>query len=192
MSTIVLASTSPYRRALLERLGLDFTAVPPACDEEALKDPGLSPQALAEHLAAAKAASLAARHREAIIIGSDQLAELDGAILGKPGDRAGALAQLRAMQGREHRLITALAVRHGDAIHRHTDVTRLQMRALDDAGLERYLDADQPFDCAGSYKIEARGIALFEHIASDDHSAITGLPLIALCSILRELGVAVP
>lgn len=192
MSGIVLASTSRYRRALLERLGLAFTAAAPDCDEEALKDPALAPQALAEHLAEAKARSLAARHPAAVIIGSDQLADLDGEILGKPGSREAAIAQLQRMSGRSHRLITAMALWEQGRLHRHTDVTVLHMRRLERAELERYVDADEPLDCAGSYKLERQGIALFERIDSADHSAITGLPLIALCSLLRSLGVGIP
>lgn len=192
MSPIVLASTSRYRRALLERLGIPFDAAAPACDEEALKDPALAPQELAEHLAAAKALSLADDHPQAIIIGSDQVADLEGEILGKPGSPAAAVAQLQQMRGRPHRLITAMALWHCGRLHRHTDVTTLHMRPLDDAALERYVAADDPVDCAGAYKLEARGIALFERIESADHSAITGLPLIALVTLLRDLGVAVP
>ena len=192
MYPIVLASTSPYRRALLERLGLAFTPLAPACDEEALKDPALAPQALAETLAAAKATSLVAEQGEAIVIGSDQLVDLDGEVLGKPGSPEAAAAQLRRMRGRSHRLITAMALAHPDGLRRHTDVTTLTMRELDDAAIERYVAADRPLDCAGAYKLEARGIALFERIESEDHSAITGLPLIALCTHLRALGVAIP
>jgi septum formation protein len=192
MSGIVLASTSPYRRALLERLGLAFSAQAPDCDEEALKDPRLRPQELAEHLAAAKARSLVGQHPQAIIIGSDQLVDLDGEILGKPGSASAAVAQLERMSGRSHRLITAMALYQGDRLHRHTDITVLHMRCLQRAELERSVAADAPLDCAGSYKLERQGIALFERIESADHSAITGLPLIALCSLLRSLGVAIP
>lgn len=193
---LVLASTSRYRRALLERLGLPFRAIAPACDEEALKDPALAPQQLAEHLALAKARSLESTLPSAAIIGSDQLAavEVDGhwAIMGKPGTRERAIDQLTLLAGRTHLLVTAMVVIHRGVIHRNTDLTRLTMRTLDRAALARYVDADQPFDCAGAYKLEARGIALFERIDSADHTAITGLPLIALTRVLTEIGYALP
>lgn len=193
---LILASTSRYRRALLERLGVPFTAVSPACDEEALKDPRLAPQALAEHLAEAKAASIAHQHPQAVVIGSDQLAavEIDGrwTILGKPGTAARAVDQLAMMSGRTHVLITAMVVARGSERWRHTDLTKLTMRRLDREALERYVAADQPLDCAGAYKLECRGIVLFESIASADASAITGLPLLALTRILSELGYAIP
>ena len=195
-STLILASTSRYRRALLERLGVPFTALAPACDEDALKDPRLAPQALAEFLAEAKAASIAVQQPEAVVIGSDQLAavEVDGrwTILGKPGTPAKALDQLALLSGRTHVLITAMVVARGNERWRHTDITRLTMRRLDRAELERYVAADQPLDCAGAYKLECRGIALFETIDSADASAITGLPLLALTRILAGLGYAIP
>jgi septum formation protein len=193
---LVLASTSRYRRALLARLGLPFRALAPACDEEALKDPALAPQQLAEHLALAKARSLQAALPRATIIGSDQLAavEVDGTwtILGKPGTRERAIDQLALLAGRTHLLVTAMAVIHHGGLQRHTDLTRLTMRALDRAALGRYVDADQPLDCAGAYKLEERGIALFSRIDSADHTAITGLPLIALTAILAGLGYPLP
>lgn len=193
---LVLASTSKYRRALLERLGVPFESVSPACDEEALKDPRLAPQALAEHLAEAKAASVAVQQPHAVVIGSDQLGaiEIDGrwTILGKPGTTERAVDQLAMMSGRTHVLITAMVVARGAERWRHTDITRLTMRALDRSALERYVAADQPLDCAGAYKLECRGIALFERIESADVSAITGLPLLALTRILAGLGYAVP
>lgn len=192
MSAIVLASTSRYRAALLDRLGLDYRQVAPDCDEEALKEQSLPPQELAERLAAAKAASVAATWRDAIVIGSDQVADHAGETLGKPGSSERACAQLGAMSGESHRLITAVCVRQRDRVLTHTDRTLLHMRRLDDAAIARYVAADEPLDCAGAYKLEGRGIALFERIESDDHSAITGLPLIALCRMLRELGVTIP
>lgn len=193
---LILASTSRYRRALMERLGVPFQAVSPACDEDALKDPALAPQALAEFLAEAKAASIAAQRPEAVVIGSDQLAavERDGVwtILGKPGTPERAVDQLALLSGRTHVLITALVVAHGAERWRHTDLTRLTMRTLERSALARYVAADQPLDCAGAYKLECRGIALFAHITSEDSSAITGLPLLALTRILAGLGYAIP
>lgn len=193
---LILASTSHYRRQLLERLGIPFRTVAPACDEEALKDPRLSPQKLAEFLAEAKAASIALLDPAAVVIGSDQLAaiEVDGAwtVLGKPGTAARAVEQLALLSGRTHLLITALVVARGAQRWRHTDLTRLTMRQLDHAALTRYVDADQPLDCAGAYKLECRGVTLFSTIDSADASAVTGLPLLALTRMLAELGFAVP
>lgn len=190
---LILASTSRYRRALLERLGVPFATEAPRCDEEALKQPGMAPRELAEFLAEAKAASVADAFPEAVVIGSDQLVEHDGEVLGKPHTSPAAVAQLERLSGRSHRLITALVVAApGGVRRRHTDVTTLAMRALDRAALRRYVDADQPLDCAGAYKLECRGIALFGRIDSADHSAITGLPLIALTGMLHELGYAIP
>lgn len=192
MPALILASTSPYRRALLDRLGVPFTARAPACDEEALKDPALAPQALAESLAEAKARSIADQEPRAVVIGSDQVCEVEGRILGKPGTAERAVDQLLALQGREHRLVTAMTVIAPAAVHRHTDVTHLRMRPLDRAALERYVARDRPLDCAGAYKLEAAGICLFAGIASEDASAITGLPLLALTRILAGLGFPLP
>ena len=188
----VLASTSVYRRSLLERLGLPFRWRAPLCDEEFLKGEKTDPRALAETLAHAKAASLVEAGVNATIIGCDQLVSFQGQVFGKPGSVAGAVEQLAAMAGQTHELITALVVTHGGRTFRHTDVTRLRMRRLSREAIERYVTADRPLDCAGAYKLESRGIVLFEKIESDDHTAVTGLPLIALVTILRELGFLVP
>jgi septum formation protein len=189
---LILASTSPYRRALMERLGLPFRALAPALDEDSLKDPGLGPRLLTERLAEAKARSLVESEPEATIIGSDQVASLDGTILGKPGSEEGAVEQLIRMAGREHQLITSVCVLHRGHPRMHTDVTTLAMRTLSRDEIERYVAADRPIDCAGSYKLESRGITLFERIETQDSTAIVGLPLIALTSMLRELGFAIP
>jgi septum formation protein len=193
---LILASTSRYRRQLLARLGLDFQVCAPTCDEEALKDPRLSPQALAEHLAAAKAASVASLNPKAVVIGSDQVAAFSDSqgwyILGKPGTPERAAKQLAQLSGRQHVLITAVVVQMGEKIMRHTDTTTLTMRTLSAAEIARYIAADQPLDCAGAYKLEARGITLFNRIISDDHSAITGLPLMAVTRLLGEFGYALP
>lgn len=191
---LVLASTSRYRRELLARLGLPFRAERPDCDEDAYKGRGLSPEALAETLALLKAKSLerAPEGARATIIGSDQVAAIDGQILSKPGTVEAAVEQLCLLSGREHRLITAVAVIAGDRRLLHTDVTRLWMRSLNTEALARYVAADEPLDCAGSYRLESRGIALFSRIESADHTAIVGLPLIALTTMLRELGYRIP
>jgi septum formation protein len=193
MPALVLASTSVYRRELLTRLGVAFVAAAPTCDEEALKDPSLAPAALAAHLAREKARSLIAHYPEAHVLGSDQLVEIDGRVLGKPGSHARAVAQLSLLAGRTHRLITAFALASPDgALAEHVDVHTLHMRPLTLSEIERYVSADQPLDCAGSYKIEARGIALCERIDGGDFTAITGLPLIALTTTLRAHGFLVP
>lgn len=189
---LILASTSKYRRQLLARLGVPFRSVAPLVDEETLKDETLPARELAEKLAAAKAISVSGVEPQATIIGSDQVAACDGRLLGKPGSFAAAVEQLVAMSGREHELITAVCIWHPARIVRFTDVTTLRMRRLSREEIERYVAADQPLDCAGSYKLEERGIALFDSIRSADHSAITGLPLIAVTSVLRELGFAIP
>ena len=191
---LILASTSPYRRALVERLGVPFRCVAPPVDEPALKAGwnDASPRELAERLAMAKAASVASTEPGAVVIGGDQLVAMDGSILGKPGTIDRAVAQLRAMSGRSHELITAIVVLHAGQVYAHTDVAKLALRNLTHSEIERYVDADLPIDCAGGYKLESRGIALFERIDSDDHSAITGVPLIALTTILRTIGFSIP
>ena len=191
---LILASTSPYRKALLDRLGVPFRCVDPGVDEAMVQAGmvGATPRALAEALAGLKAAAVADRFPESVVIGGDQVVALDDQILGKPGTEAKAVAQLEALAGRAHELITALAVARGQRIIRHSDVATLHVRPLSRAAIERYVAADRPVDCAGSYKLEARGIALFERIEAEDHSAITGLPLIGLTSILLDLGFAIP
>jgi septum formation protein len=189
---LVLASTSPYRRALLERLGVAFRAKAPVCDESLVKAAESDAIRLAERLAYAKAESLLDSEPGATIIGGDQLVLFEGKVLGKPLSVDRAVDQLLSMSGKVHELITAIVVRTGAQIFRHTDVTKLHMRPLSRPEIERYVQHEQPLDCAGSYKIESQGIALFERIDSEDQTAITGLPLIALVSILRELGVEIP
>ncbi|MBL8728853.1 MAG: septum formation protein Maf [Planctomycetes bacterium] len=192
MADLVLASTSPYRRELLARLRLAFTCAPPGVDEGAVKRSGREPAAVVAELARQKATAVAARFPDAIVIGGDQCACLDGAVLDKPGTVAAAIAQLQRLSGRSHELHTAVAIVHPAGLVAWTDVTRLTMRPLSDAEIERYVTAERPLDCAGSYKIEALGIALFERIESADQSAIQGLPLLRLAAELRALGLSVP
>lgn len=189
---LILASTSPYRRMLLERLGVPFRSVSPSVDEDTCKALGLGPRSLAEALARAKAEAVAQAFPDAIVIGSDQVAAIDGTPMGKPGSAEAAVAQLGAMAGRSHELITAVAVAHRGEVVEHADVTTLRMRPLTTEEILRYVEADRPLDCAGSYKLESRGIALFEGIDSADHTAIVGLPLMALTTILRSRGLAIP
>ena len=191
---LILASTSAYRRALLDRLGVPFRCRAPLCDEAAIMraEAGTEPRLLAEKLALTKASSLVDEEPQAVIIGCDQLVSFQGQIFGKPGTQERAVEQLVAMAGRMHELITAMVVIRGGEGVCHTDITRLRMRRLSKDAIERYVAADLPVDCAGSYKLESRGIILFDRIESDDQSAITGLPLIALVNILRDMGFAIP
>jgi septum formation protein len=188
---LILASTSAYRRELLQRLRQPFEAVPPGVDEAAL--PGETPRELALRLALAKAQAVAARHPAAVVIGSDQVAELDGQAIGKPGTHAKAVAQLRLMSGREVVFHTALAVVRADAGFAKTDLAavRVRFRRLEEAAIERYLRAEQPYDCAGSAKSEGLGVALLSAIDSDDPTALVGLPLIRCCALMREAGLDV-
>jgi septum formation protein len=188
---IVLASTSRYRRELLTRLKLNFTVAAPGVDEAAVA--GESPAATAARLAAAKARAVQATHPGAVVIGSDQVAELDGKPLGKPLQHEAALQQLMAMQGRTVVFHTALAVAGpADGVLQLDCVpTAVTFRALSPAALDAYLRADEPYDCAGAAKIESLGIALVERVESDDPTALVGLPLIRLTSMLAAAGVTV-
>ncbi len=187
--TLVLASTSPYRRELLSRLRLPFEVMAPEVDETARA--GESAAALSERLAMAKALAVAALHPDAVVIGSDQVAELNGALLGKPGSHERAVEQLRQMSGQTLRFETAVAVvcrsRDFAAVERATVTVR--MRVLNDAEIEHYLRADRPYDCAGSAKVESLGIALLDAVESDDPTALIGLPLIRTCALLRRAGI---
>jgi len=186
---LILASTSRYRRELLDRLRLAFDVVSPQVDETPL--PGEAPAALARRLAAAKAAAVAAQHPDAVVIGSDQVAELDGTAIGKPGTHERAVQQLRLMRGRSVVFHTAVAVAHAAAGHAGAALApvTVRFRALTDAEIEHYLRTEQPYDCAGSAKCETLGIALLESIESDDPTALVGLPLIRTCALLRAAGI---
>jgi septum formation protein len=192
MPELILASTSKYRRELLARLALPFTAVAPGVDEDAVKRTTPDALAVVATLARAKAQAVAASRPDAIVIGSDQAATLDGMVLDKPGDAANAQAQLLRLQGREHRLLTAVAIAHPRGLVEFVDTTMLAMRTLSAVEIARYVAAERPFDCAGSYKIEGLGIALFERVVGADPTAIVGLPLLRLCGELRALGFALP
>jgi septum formation protein len=189
---IVLASSSRYRQELLARLRLPFTTDVPAIDESPRH--GEDHASTAQRLAVEKARAIALRRPQAIVIGSDQVAELDGMAIGKPGGHEAALQQLLAMQGRTVRFHSAIAVVEGASDRCLTACvpTDVRYRRLERAALEAYLLADQPYDCAGSAKIEALGICLVEAVHSDDPTALVGLPLIALTSLLAQLGVEIP
>ena len=192
MPRLILASTSRYRRELLERLRLPFDVARPDVDETAL--PGESPRDLAIRLAEAKARAVARQHAsDSWALGSDQVADVDGHALVKPGGREAAIAQLQAMSGRVVRFHTALCLAHADGRNfAGLDLTEVHFRALADAEIERYVDAEQSFDCAGSFKSEGLGITLFERIDNRDPTALIGLPMIAACDLLRKAGFALP
>jgi septum formation protein len=186
---LVLGSTSRYRRELLERLRLPFECVAPQVDET--PRPGEAPADLALRLAIAKARAVGASRPDAVVIGSDQVADLDGEPVGKPGSHERAVLQLRAMSGRSIVFQTAVAVVHvarGFEASVLVPVT-VRFRRLHDDEIERYLRIEQPYDCAGSAKSETLGIALLEAIESDDPTALVGLPLIRTCQLLREAGI---
>jgi septum formation protein len=187
---LILASSSAYRHELLSRLQLPFEAVAPDIDETPLA--GERPEQTALRLARAKAAAIAARHPGSLVIGSDQVATLDGLQIGKPGSHAAALDQLRLMRGRTVTFHTALCLHDGrtDTVQVENVQVFVTFRDLPDAELDAYLRIEQPYDCAGSAKNESLGIAILEKVESTDPTALTGLPLIALTTMLRTAGVA--
>ena len=188
--SLILASTSVYRRELLERLGIPFTVVSPELDETPL--PGESTLELALRLAKAKAAAVSKDYPDAWVIGSDQVADLCGAAIGKPGNFERAMAQLQLMRGSTVTFHTALCIMKGDMETTLSVPTEVSFRKLSDEILESYLLTEEPYDCAGSAKSEGMGITLLEAIKSDDPTALIGLPLIALTGLLRGAGFVIP
>jgi len=188
---LVLASTSRYRLQLMERLGLPFVVATPDVNETPID--GEAPAATASRLAAAKARAVAASHADALIIGSDQVADCDGVAVSKPGDHATAMAQLAAQSGRTIVFHTAVALFDSRSGAMSAELVNVEstFRTLDARTIEAYLQRDKPYDCAGSVRSEGLGAALFERIVSDDPSALIGLPLIALSRLLRAAGVDV-
>lgn len=189
---LILGSTSPYRRELLSRLRLPFEAIAPDVDET--PRPGEPPRDLALRLALAKAQDVAKRQPDAIVIGSDQVADLNGQPLGKPGNHERAVAQLQQMRNQTVIFQTAVAVVCQTSGFAQTELAAIEVRFRDlsDAEIERYLRAEQPYDCAGSAKSEGLGIALLDAIVSDDPTALIGLPLIRTSRLLRAAGVTLP
>jgi septum formation protein len=185
---LILGSTSRYRRELLTRLRLPFEVEAPGVDET--PRPGEAPAALAQRLALEKARAVAARHPQDVVIGSDQVADLAGEPLGKPGDHARAVAQLQRMSGQRVVFQTALAVVRQDTGFEAVDLAAVSVtfRTLSDAEIETYLRLDEPYDCAGSARSESLGVALLSAIDSDDPTALVGLPLIRACALLRAAG----
>ncbi len=185
---LILASTSPYRRELLARLGLPFRAIGPHIDEQRL--PGEGAQAMVQRLAREKALAVAVKHPSAWVIGSDQCALLDDEVLGKPGSHAQAFARLRAASGRSFLFLTGLSLIGLEQGFERTLVVpyTVRLRKLGDAQIEHYLQKERPYDCAGGFKSEGLGIALCESMEGSDPTALIGLPLIALCDLLHEAG----
>jgi septum formation protein len=188
---LILGSTSPYRRELLQRLQIPFQVAAPDVDET--PHPGEAPAELAQRLALAKARAVASAFPEAVVIGSDQVADLNGLPLGKPGNHARAVTQLRQMRGQSVIFQTAVAVVCQQSGFEQTELAqvRVQFRALSDDEIENYLQAEQPYDCAGSAKSEGLGIALLEAIDNDDPTALIGLPLIRTCRLIAAAGITV-
>lgn len=186
---LILASSSPYRRSLLAQLKLPFDCASPHINEEAR--PGEPPAALAQRLAAEKAQTLADRHPDALIIGSDQVAECNGRALGKPGNRERALAQLQDCSGQQVHFYTGISVLDStDGTQRtELEVFTVYFRKLDKATIGRYLELEQPYDCAGSFKVEGLGIALFDKMEGSDYNSLIGLPLIRTLKLLRSFGI---
>lgn len=189
---IVLASASPYRRALLDRFLDDYQAVSPDIDESNVD--GLKPKALARYLARKKAETVSMTARNSLIIGADQLAVLDGQVLGKPGDHQKAVEQLLAASGQAVTFRTAVCILDpvGRTRYEHVDKTTVRFRQFDRRLAETYLRHDEPYDCAGSFKIEGAGFVLFKSVATDDPTALIGLPMIWVSDVLLELGYLIP
>lgn len=188
---LILASTSPYRKSLLERLGIPFEVAAPHADERPLSGEDAADTSL--RLAQLKAQSVRAAHRDALIIGSDQVATSAGRLLNKPGDHATALRQLRSVSGKSaefHTAVVLLDAANG-SVQSKVVPCRVFFRQLDDKRIESYLQREKPYDCAGSAKVEGLGIALIERIQTDDPTSLIGLPLIALSEMLERAGLAV-
>ncbi|MBF0446815.1 MAG: septum formation inhibitor Maf [Magnetococcales bacterium] len=190
---LILASTSPYRRQLLERLNVPFSVINPEVDESPL--PHESPQALVERLSREKAAVVGQKNRGAVVIGSDQVAIIDAEVLGKPGNHERAAAQLRQASGKEVVFLTGLCcymtTQSTEYVQSSVVPFRVQFRVLSEEKIDRYLKQDKPYHCAGSFKSEGLGIALFERMIGDDPTALMGLPLIRLSQMLEEAGILI-
>lgn len=189
---LVLASTSPFRQSLLARLGLPFDTASPAVDESALE--GEAPEQLVQRLARLKAEAVSAAHPDSLIIGSDQVACIEGRILGKPGDRENAIEQLSLASGRAVTFHTGLCLLNNRSQRKQVlcEPFTVHFRSLSPEQIERYLDKEEPFGCAGSFKSEGLGIALFRRLEGDDPNALIGLPLIRLVDLLNNEGVVLP
>jgi septum formation protein len=187
---LILASTSRYRKELLGRLGLAFETISPEVDEAPL--PKETPELMAIRLAQAKALAVSLSNPSAYVIGSDQVVDLNGVAMGKPGDHANAMAQLQKLRGQTVKFHTAICLAHAGSAKTMNVITEVKFRELDDDVLESYLLAETPYDCAGSAKSEGLGICLLEYVRSDDSTALIGLPLITVCTLLRDAGFSIP
>lgn len=193
MKKLILASSSKYRKELLARLGIPFECQSPDVDEDFYKEKFKNdPKLLAETLSQIKAKKIAEMNPRCVVIGSDQLGHLEGEILGKTGSFEGSFEQLKKMQGKTHELITAVSICEDKEILTFSNITKLTMKNLSDKQIKFYLSQDNPFDCAGSYKLELRGISLFSKIQTDDQTAVVGLPLIELNGKLEKFGFMIP
>lgn len=189
MKKIILASTSSYRKKLLEQIGLEVECIAPQCDEQKYHQEGHTPKELALQLSQLKARSVAKKGNNSCVIAGDQVAALEETILGKPITKQRAIEQISLLAGKTHHLFTAITIIDKDQEYSFVDDTALSMRELTPIEIKKYVDQDMPLDCAGSYKIESLGINLFHKIVTEDHTAIIGIPLIKLSSILRERGI---
>jgi septum formation protein len=190
---VILASSSPYRSQLLKQIRLPFAVVRPEVDEMPLLKRKLPPAEIARQLARLKGEAVASKHKDSLVIASDQIAHCDGQLLAKPETAANAARQLSLLSGREHELVTAIWVRHpqkGEVVH--VDETRIRFRRLSPSEIEAYIHLEKPLDCAGGYKFEQAGLNLIEKIETDDHTAIIGLPCLALIRILKEWELPLP
>ncbi len=184
---LILASTSVYRKSLLEKLGYPFRGIPPLVDENIMKGQGKSPREIAEALAKLKAMAVFKKHPQALVIGSDQVVSCEEKILGKGGSFEAAFEQLQFISGKTHQLITSVCLIYPGGLEEFTEIVTLSMPEHSDEFLQAYLKKDAPYDCAGSYKIEENGMRLFNEIKCEDHSAIIGLPLLKTHKALRRL-----
>jgi septum formation protein len=192
MNRIILASKSPYRKQLLKRLGLEFDCIDSGLNESIIKAQISDPIELTRALSLEKARIIAKKHPDALIIGSDQVCHINGEILGKTGSLEGSMIQLMKLQGKKHELVTSYAIITTNEEIIKTNITTLHVRPLNEAQVKKYLSADNPIDCAGSYKLELNGISLFNKIETEDQTAIIGLPLICLANDLNRLGHIIP
>jgi len=190
MTRIILASGSKYRKELLERLGIDFECISPDIDEDKLKKTIKDPIELSKELSRLKAQEIFKDNQDALVIGSDQVCFYEGQILGKSGSIEKSYQILSTLSGNEHILATAYTIMHKEHILTNVNTTKLKMKKFDGEFIKKYLSLDNPIDCAGSYKLELYGIALFSKIETTDHTAIIGLPLIELSLDLEKLGIS--
>lgn len=193
MARLILASASPYRKQLLERLNLPFEGIASEVDEDSYKEKISDAVELTKALAKAKAQSLFEKNSDAFVIGGDQVSLFKGEVLGKPHTKDNAFSQLKKLQGDSHELVTATSLLGPNGVDKTwVETIRMTMRSLTDDEIERYIEQEKPLDCAGSYKIEGLGISLFNSIEGDDQTAIIGMPLMSLSNELRAVGFQVP